>query len=118
MKVIPLKVFQESINGKEMFFSYYTLIENAINQQPQGGIKVDEMSKRLRILKALETSKDIFEVSEEMFQKNPQEVLSRVGSFELEDSDLTKLKELIKETKWGIVSYGVLRFCEHIEAIK
>ncbi len=126
MQKAPLKIFQENVNGKELFITYYTLYENAINQQPQGGIKVDEMAKRMRILIALEAFSEDFNISESEYNKMnnlsaeerkayQNKLCEREAEFELEDADFKKLQELVKEAKWGIVSKGIFAFCQYFD---
>jgi hypothetical protein len=105
MKSIELKVAKENISGRETLLTTYDLLKSAINNPTQGGFNVDEMIKRLRLLGEVEKHKELFEINAEDFK---DELLERKATLELEDADFTKLKELFKEMKWGVVSKTII----------
>ena len=109
MKSIELSVTKELLPSKngmqETFLTTYDLLKSAINNPTQGGFNVDEMIKRLRLLVEVEKHKDLFDIKLEEFK---DEVLERKATLELEDADFTKLKELFKEMKWGVVSKTIV----------
>jgi hypothetical protein len=105
MKSIELSVSKENIDGKKIFFTTYSLLKSSINNPTQGGLNVDEMIKRLRLLGEVEKHKDLFEINPEDFK---DEFLERKATLELEDADFTKLKELFKEMKWVVVSKTIV----------
>jgi len=105
MKSIELLVTKENIGGREIFFTTYDLLKSVINNPAQGGFNVDEMIKRLRILGEVEKHKDLFEINQDNFK---DDMLDRKATLELEDADFTKLKELFKEMKWGVVSKTII----------
>jgi hypothetical protein len=105
MKSIELKVAKENISGRDTFLTTYDLLKSAINNPTQGGFKVDEMIKRLRLLNEVDKHKDLFEITEGKFD---DAMLERKATLELEDADFTKLKELFKEMKWGVVSKTII----------
>jgi hypothetical protein len=109
MKSIELSVTKELLPSKngmqETFLTTYDLLKSAINNPTQGGFNVDEMIKRLRLLGEVEKHKDLFDIKLEEFK---DEVLERKATLELEDADFTKLKELFKEMKWGVVSKTIV----------
>jgi hypothetical protein len=109
MKSIELSVTKELLPSKngmqETFLTTYDLLKSAINNPTQGGFNVDEMIKRLRLLGEVEKHKDLFDIKIEEFK---DEVLERKATLELEDADFTKLKELFKEMKWGVVSKTIV----------
>ena len=105
MKSIELKVAKENIGGRDTFLTTYDLLKSAINNPTQGGFNVDEMIKRLRLLNELDKHKDLFEITDGKFD---DAMLERKATLELEDADYTKLKELFKEMKWGVVSKTII----------
>jgi hypothetical protein len=115
MKSINLQFAKEKINGREMFFSTYELLKMAINNPTQGGIGVEEMGKRLRLLEKLETHREEFDIEE---GKLTDALLERKGIFELEDADFDKLKSLFEETKWTIISSFIVKLSEEIKNAK
>jgi hypothetical protein len=105
MKSIELKVAKENIGGRDTFLTTYDLLKSAINNPTQGGFNVDEMIKRLRLLNEVDKYKSTFEIEE---GKLDDTLLERKATLELEDADFTKLKELFKEMKWGVVSKTII----------
>lgn len=105
MKSIELVVAKENIGGRETFLTTYDLLKSVINNPTQGGLNVDEMIKRLRLLNEVDKHKDTFEIPEGKFDDS---MLERKATLELEDADFTKLGELFKEMKWGVVSKTII----------
>ena len=109
MKSIELKVAKELLPSKEgmqqTLLTTYDLLKSAINNPTQGGFNVDEMIKRLRLLNEVDKHKDLFEITDGKFD---DAMLERKATLELEDADYTKLKELFKEMKWGVVSKTII----------
>ena len=105
MKSIELKVAKENIGGRDTFLTTYDLLKSAINNPTQGGFNVDEMIKRLRLLNEVDKHKDLFEITDGKFD---DAMLEKKATLELEDADFTKLKELFKEMKWGVVSKTII----------
>ena len=105
MKSIELKVAKENIGGRDTFLTTYDLLKSAINSSTKEGFNVDEMTKRLRLLNEVDKHKDLFEITDGMFDVA---MLERKATLELEDADYTKLKELFKEMKWGVVSKTII----------
>jgi transcriptional regulator len=105
MKSIELKVAKENIGGRDTFLTTYDLLKSAINSSTKEGFNVDEMTKRLRLLNEVDKHKDLFEITDGKFD---DAMLERKATLELEDADYTKLKELFKEMKWGVVSKTII----------
>ena len=105
MKTIQLKITKEKLNGQDVLFTTYDLLKTAINNPVQGGFDVDEMIKRLRLLEKLDAHKEVF--SKE-YSSIEEDYLSVNESLELEDADFDKLKELFKNSKWGVVSQTIV----------
>ena len=105
MKSIELKVAKENIGGRDTFLTTYDLLKSVINSPTKEGFSVDEMTKRLRLLNEVDKHKDLFEITEGKFD---DAMLERKATLELEDADFTKLKELFKEMKWGVVSKTII----------
>jgi hypothetical protein len=112
MKSIELVVTKENIGGRDTFLTTYDLLKSAINNPVQGGFNVDEMIKRLRLLGEVEKHKDLFEINSEEFK---EEFLERKATLELEDADFSKLKELFKEMKWGVVSKTIVDLSNELD---
>jgi hypothetical protein len=116
MKSIELVVAKELLPSKngmqDTFLTTYDLLKSAINNPTQGGFNVDEMIKRLRLLCEVEKHKDLFEINPEDFN---DELLERKATLELEDADFTKLKELFKEMKWGVVSKTIVDLSNELD---
>jgi len=105
MKSIELKVAKENISGRDTFLTTYDLLKSAINSPTKEGFSVDEMIKRVRLLGEVDKHKAMFEIEEGKFDDS---LLQRKATLELEDADYTKLKELFKEMKWGVVSKTII----------
>lgn len=112
MKSIELVVTKENIGGRDTFLTTYDLLKSVINNPVQGGFNVDEMIKRLRLLGIVEKHKDLFEIKSEDFN---DDLLERKATLELEDADFTKLKELFKEMKWGVVSKTIVDLSNQLD---
>ena len=111
MKSIELKVAKESIQGRDTFLTSYDLLKSAINNPSQGGFSVDEMMQRLRLLDKVDAHKGLFDIKPEDFNDS---MLDRTATLELEDSDFSKLKELFKEMKWGVVSKTIVELSKEL----
>lgn len=111
MKSIELKVTKEFIQGRDTFLTTYDLLKSAINNPSQNGFTVDEMMQRLRLLDKVEAHKGFFEIKSEDFNDS---MLERTATLELEDSDFSKLKELYKEMKWGVVSKTIVELSKEL----
>jgi len=105
MKTIQLNIRKEKLNGQDVFFNTYELLKTAINNPVQGGFDVDEMIKRLRLLEKLDAHKEIFTKE---YLPSEEGYLLVNETFELEDADFDKLKELFKNCKWGVVSQTIV----------
>jgi hypothetical protein len=112
MKSIELLVAKENIGGRETFLTTYDLLKSAINNPTQGGFNVDEMIKRLRLLAEVEKHNELFDIKPEDYK---DEMLERKATLELEDADFTKLKELFKEMKWGVVSKTIVDISKELD---
>lgn len=112
MKSIELVVAKENIGGRDTFLTTYDLLKSAINNPTQGGFNVDEMIKRLRLLGEVEKHKELFDIKPEDYK---DEMLDRKATLELEDADFTKLKELFKEMKWGVVSSTIVELSKQLD---
>jgi transcriptional regulator len=112
MKSIELKVAKENIGGRDTFLTTYDLLKSAINSSTKEGFNVDEMTKRLRLLNEVDKHKDLFEITDGKFD---DAMLERKATLELEDADYTKLKELFKEMKWGVVSKTIIEIHNEFE---
>ena len=115
MKSIELKVAKELLPAKnglqDTILTTYDLLKSAINNPSQGGFSVDEMMQRLRLLDKVDAHKGLFEIKPEDFNDS---MLDRTATLELEDSDFSKLKELFKEMKWGVVSKTIVELSKEL----
>ena len=102
------------MGGRDTFLTSWDLLVSAVkNTNPQqGGISVDEMVKRMRLLKELDKHKPMFDIQPEDFKDS---CLELEADLELEDSDYTKLKDLFKEMKWGVVSSSIVEISESLK---
>lgn len=105
MKSIELSVSKENISGRDTLLNTYDLLKSVINNPTQGGLNVDEMIKRLRLLNELDKYESTFTFKEGEVN---DELLAKKETLELEDSDFNKLHELFKEMKWGVVSKTII----------
>ena len=112
MKSIELKVAKETLQGRDTFLTTYDLLKSAINNPSKDGFGVDEMMKRLRLLNKIDEQKGLFEIKPEDFNDS---MLDRTATLELEDSDFSKLKELFKEMKWGVVSKTIVELSKELD---
>jgi hypothetical protein len=70
------------------------------------------MIKRLRLLAEVEKHNELFDIKPEDYK---DEMLERKATLELEDADFTKLKELFKEMKWGVVSKTIVDISKELD---
>lgn len=112
MKSVNLKIAKEKVSGRDMYFNTYEILKMAVNNPPQGGLGVEEMGKRLRILSKLEEFKADFEIEEKDYS---DALLTKTALFELEDADFEKLKVLFDESKWGVISHFIVELHEEIK---
>lgn len=96
MKTIKLKSLPQE-GGPD--FEYAQIIRQVVNLvDPQkGGLSVEDMKKRLRIIDALDKAKT---------------------SLDLEDADYDTLAGLVSGFRWAIVSPLIVEFCEDVAAAK
>jgi hypothetical protein len=112
MKSIQLKVAKENIGGRDTFITTYDLLKSSINSPTKEGFSVDEMMQRLRLLDKVETHKGLFDIKLEEFTDS---MLDRTATLELEDSDFSKLKELFKGMKWGVISKTIIELSKELD---
>jgi len=63
MKSIELKIVKESPEGQDQYVSTYAILRAVINNPSEGGINVEEMLVRVKLLDKLDKFKDIFETT-------------------------------------------------------
>lgn len=114
MKTIKLKVYKENIGGRDTFLTTYDLLMSSVRHTnpQQGGITVDEMAKRMRLLTEIDKHKATFDIKEGDFKDSHLELSA---DLELEDADYNKLKDLFKEMKWGVVSSSIVEISESLK---
>lgn len=96
MKNIELKTIK-SDSGTEL--QYKELILTAVKAPPQGGFDPDTMRKRMRVVDAVELA-----------EKKNQPI-------QLEDEDVSTLKQCVKTVKWAILDKGIIAFIDEISAL-
>lgn len=114
MKTITLRYGKETIDGRETFFSTASILRNAVNNvnPQQGGIPVEEMCKRLKLLEVLDKHP-------EMDSKDfKDELLSMEKEIQIEDADFEKLKSLFAEVKWMVVSKFIINIDKELKEAK
>lgn len=100
MKTIKLKKVEEVIihNNQEVKteIKYSELLRVAINNPAQGGYTVSDMAQRIKLLDVVSKAEGSEEVS-------------------FEDTDFITLKNLVKETKWSIISKTIVDFVNELD---
>lgn len=111
MKSIELKIAKESQEGQQdQYVSTYAILRAVVNNPSEGGINVEEMLVRLKLLDKLDKFKDIFEVT-----GSPDELLEKTATLELEDSEFNKLRDLYKNMKFLVVSKFLVEISEQLK---
>ena len=96
MKKIENKTVEIVIRGNAVKKRYSDLLTECVNNAPEQGMKLKEIQKRLKLLDILEATTDEL-------------------SFEIDD--LTRIKKLVDDMTFGVVSKGIVQFIEDIEAM-
>jgi hypothetical protein len=110
MKSIELKIVKESQEGQQdQYVSTYAILRAVINSPSEGGINVEEMLVRLKLLDKLDKFKDFFEAT-----APPEELLQKTATLELEDNEFSKLKDLYKNMKFLVVSKFLVEISEQL----
>ncbi len=99
MKSIELKIAKETQEGQDQYVSTYAILRAVINNPTEGGINVEEMLVRLKLLDKLDKFKELFEATAPV-----EELLQKTATLELEDSEFNKLRDLYKNMKFLVVS--------------
>lgn len=92
MKTLDNKRFLLGTNEVQ----YSELIKTCLNNVPQGGFTPQEMKERMKILDVLETAN---------------------GTIELEDADAKKMKDCVKQMKWGLLDKNLIEFIDSVEKL-
>lgn len=106
MKTIELKRTKEKVEVntkegvKEVNVDVRTtdLLKTAINNPTKNGYSVSEMRQRIKIL-------DLIDEAEK----------TEATKLELEDVDFQALSQLVKETRWNVLSRSIIDFSEQFE---
>lgn len=102
MKTIENKTTSIS-NGDEVNKKFLTsgdLLKIIINTVPQGGLTVEEMKKRLRLIESLDKANET------------------TSSISLEDADFDLLKTQTIDYKWGALHKDIIDLVDSINSIK
>ena len=110
MKSIELKIAKEVQEGQDQYVSTYAILRAVINNPSEGGINVEEMLVRLRLLDKLDKFKETFEAT-----AAPEELLQKTATLELEDSEFNKLRDLYKNMKFLVVSKFLVEISEQLK---
>lgn len=110
MKSIELKIVKETQEGQDQYVSTYAILRAVINNPPEGGINVEEMLVRLKLLDKLDKFKETFEST-----APPEELLQKTATLELEDSEFNKLRDLYKSMKFLVVSKFLVEISEQLK---
>ena len=92
MKTLDNKRFLLGTNETQ----YSELIKACLNNVPQGGFTPQEMKERMKILDVLETAN---------------------GTIDLEDADAKKMKDCVKQMKWGLLDKNLIEFIDSVEKL-
>lgn len=106
MKSINLSITEEQIevNTKEgvkpitFKISSVDLLKQAVNSPSKNGYSISEMKQRLRLLDIIEKADN--EKSE---------------TIEFEDADFKTVSDLVRDTKWTVLSKAVIKFSDEFE---
>lgn len=97
MKILELKKFEEIVvvdnQQIKTEIKYSDLIKSAVNTPVEGGYTVSEIAQRIRILDIIESAEKI-----------------KADKVEFEDSDFSVLSNLVKNTKWSVISRTIVNF--------
>ncbi|WP_339745534.1 hypothetical protein [uncultured Maricaulis sp.] len=102
MKTLPIKTVLLDPNEQASETNYGELIKTVVGRvdPSQGGIRVEDMAKRLRIIDAVNAlAPDATEI-------------------QLEDADAATLVESLSSMRWAIVSHAIADFCGDMGAAK
>jgi hypothetical protein len=110
MKSIELKIVKETQEGQDQYVSTYAILRAVINNPTEGGINVEEMLVRLRLLDKLDKFKELFEATAPV-----EELLQKTATLELEDSEFNKLRDLYKNMKFLVVSKFLVEISEQLK---
>lgn len=109
MKSIELKFGKENVQGVDVGFSTLDLLKVAVNNiTKEGGLGVQEMSQRLRLLDILNKYSE-FELGNKQVNSSLLEIKKQI---ELEDADFEKLKDLFNNVKWTVISRFIVDLSE------
>jgi len=82
--------------GKDATETTGGLLRACLYQMPQGGFTLDVQRKRLRVLEAVELA-----------EKDSKDI-------KLEDADHDTAKECVRTMAWGVMSRGIVEFCDQV----
>lgn len=109
MKTIELVKVKEPVvvNGKtqEVEIATLDLLETAINNPVKGGYSAADMLVRIKLLDLVKTARTNLVLP------------GFEATISFEDADFAQLKNMVKETKWSILSKTILEFVQNIEKL-
>lgn len=112
MKTVKLKIGKEEpIDGQIQILTTYGLLKGAINYVTpnSGGLNVEEMMKRLKLLGEVEKHKETFNLAIRMDDKIAIENTLKIeAEMQLEDADYEHLKLLVKNCQWSVISQFIV----------
>lgn len=82
--------------GKDSAETMAGLLRACLYQMPQGGFPLEVQRKRLRVLGAIDLA-----------EKSGKDI-------QLEDADFDTAKECVRAMAWGVLSEGIVKFCEAV----
>jgi len=97
MTTVKMKSFTLVSGDESVEVKYTELLKSAVNASKEGGFSPVEMRERLRILEALEKSKN--------------------GEIRLEADDIKLLAELVKDQRFSIVHQGFIDYADYIQKL-
>jgi len=98
MATVKMKSFMLVIGDDSTEIKYTELLKSAVNSPKEGGFSPVEMRERLKILDALDNSKN--------------------GEIKLEDEDIKLLAELVKDQRFSIVHQGFIDYTDYIQSLE
>lgn len=97
MKTIENKATELPLNDKEdKKATYFDLARICVNASPPQGLLIDDIEKRLRVLKALDGDRE---------------------QADLEDADFDTLKDCVEAMHWNMVSQDIADFVNYLRQV-
>jgi len=94
LKLIDLKFNVPGVNKPDTLY----LINECLNNTPEGGYSYEDLKNRQRIEKACEKAK--------------------ATSIQFEDNDASNLQDIVQSMRWAMRHDDIMNFCKDVENMK